>query len=75
MSRSANRTSDIWVATETFACQIDGEQVIVHQGETRVRVGHPLLDRYEGYFEPVNSDVHFDIEEATAEPGRKRGAR
>lgn len=75
MSRSANKTSDVWVATTTFACQLDGENVVVHAGETRVRVGHPLLDRYEGYFEPVGSDVHFDIEDASAAPGRKRGLR
>lgn len=62
---------DIWVATETFFAE--GETSPIRKGETRVRDGHPLLKKYADYFEPADSNVHFDVEQATAAPGEKRG--
>lgn len=63
---------DIYVAKNGFACEIDGEEVRVAQGE-RVRVGHPLLRSHAGFFEPVDAEIHYDVEQATAAPGEKRG--
>lgn len=63
----------VWVATETFACEIDGASVIVQAGVTRVREGHPMLDSYRDKFEESDRHVHFDVEQATAAPGEKRG--
>lgn len=68
-----NQGDVIYVATETFACEVDGSPVIVHAGETRVREGHSLLDTYRQSFKPADSGVHFDVEQATAAPGEKRG--
>ncbi len=64
----------MWVARETFACEIDGEQIIVQAGETRVREGHKMLEVYRGMFEPTDQGVHFDVEQATAAPGELRGS-
>jgi hypothetical protein len=67
-------TGNVWVAKETFACEIDGEQIIVQAGQTRAREGHPLLDTYREMFEPADTGVAFEVEQATAAPGEKRGA-
>lgn len=69
------RSDAVFVATETFMCEIDGEQIVVQRGETRVRSGHKLLSKYRGYFQPAEMGVHFDVEQATAAPGEKRGAQ
>lgn len=65
----------ILVARETFTAELDGSPVIVHKGVTRVREGHPLLKGREDLFELVDDTVHYDIEQATAAPGEKRGQR
>lgn len=69
----ARKTSDIFVARETFVCALNGEQITVQAGVTRVRAGHPLVETYANYFEPADTDLHFDVEQATAAPGEKRG--
>lgn len=71
--RSRNQ-ADIYVAKTSFACELDGEPVQVTAGE-RIRVGHPLLRAQPGHFEPVDSTVHYDVEQATAGPGERRGDR
>jgi hypothetical protein len=69
------KQNDVWVAKETFAAEDDnGSPVIIHAGKTRIREGHPLLDRYREHFQPADSRLDFDIEQATAAPGEKRGA-
>ncbi len=69
-----SRADAVWVATETFACEVDGAGVIVHAGETRVREGHPMLDAYRGSFQLADQGIHFDtVEQATAAPGERRG--
>lgn len=73
MPRRQNTTSTVHVATVTFMCDIDGEQIWVEKGKTRVRQGHPLLTRYSDSFQPVDTGVHFDVEQATAAPGELRG--
>lgn len=69
------RVGGVFVANTTFATELDGAQVIVHKGQTRVRAGHVLLERAPGCFDPVDLDVHFDVEQATAAPGERRGRR
>jgi CheY-like chemotaxis protein len=59
-------------ATETFSADVDGETVVVHQGE-RVRSSHPVVKGREHLFEPAESRV--DVDQATAAPGEKRGGR
>lgn len=63
----------IYVAKTAFHCEIDGERLFVTAGE-RVREGHPLLRSQRENFEPVDATVHYDVEQATAAPGEKRGA-
>lgn len=59
---------------EAFVTMFEGEQISVADGEI-VRAGHPLLERREEHFEPVESFGRFDVEQATASPGEKRGEK
>lgn len=65
---------NVYIATETFAAEVDGVPQIVHKDKTRVREGHPLLASVPQFFKPAGDDVHFDIETTTAEPGEHRPA-
>ena len=62
----------ILVATESFVTTHDGREVLVSAG-TRVRANHTLAKAYPDLFEPL--EPRPDIEQATASPGEKRGAR
>ena len=62
---------EIYVATQSFAADVDGVPTVVSKGE-RVRRGHALLKQHGGYFEPADEGVEYDVEEATAAPGEKR---
>jgi hypothetical protein len=47
----------------------------IKRGEL-VREGHPLLDTYQQMFrEAVARFEHSDVEQATASPGERRGAK
>ncbi|TKG58892.1 Lsr2 family DNA-binding protein [Prauserella endophytica] len=63
-------SAQIYVANESAVLYAGGQQYVVHKGVTRVRDGHPLLKRNSHMFKPL--DVHYDVEQATAEPGEKR---
>ena len=61
---------EILVARKTAVMQVGDQRVTIRKGITRVREGHPLLEGREDMFEPIS--VHYDVEQATAEPGEKR---
>jgi len=65
-------SSDIYVAKESFATELDGQSVIVQKGTTRVRAGHSLMKGRESMFELLT--VQYDVEQATSKPGEQRGA-
>jgi hypothetical protein len=65
----------VYVATESFVALIDGENYVVRKGKTRVRAGHPLLQGREMWFSPADLNVDYEVEQATAAPGEKRGAK
>lgn len=62
----------IFVARSSFSATIDGTDYTVHKDLTRVREGHPLLDGDRAQFFEVMV-VDYDIEQATAAPGERRG--
>jgi hypothetical protein len=66
--------SRVYVATETYSTMVDGIPQTIHKGKTRVREGHQLLADNPQYYELAGEHVHFDVEQATAAPGEKRGA-
>ena len=63
--------ADIFIAKRTFWCTLDGEATLIHKDE-RVRAGHPLLRDQAEHFEPIDTHVHYDVEQATAAPGELR---
>jgi hypothetical protein len=63
---------EFYRAKESFVTMFKGEQISVAAGEF-VRAGHPILKRREEHFEPVDNFGRFDVEQATAAPGEKRG--
>jgi hypothetical protein len=64
---------DLFVAKDGFHCEIDGERLFIPKGE-RVRSGHELIRRYRDYFKPADAGIRYDVEQATAAPGERRGA-
>ena len=58
------------VAKETFVTEIDGNEVVVYAGVTRVESGHPLLKGREQMFEPA--EPRADLKAPRA---RKRKAK
>ena len=62
--------STIYVARDSFLTIVDGVEVMISKGKTRVREGHPLLSGREDLFEPMTVD--YDIEQASSAPGEKR---
>jgi hypothetical protein len=68
-------SNDVFVATESFSTEINGETFVVHRDKTRVREGHPILKANPDYFEPAGDGVMLDVEHATAAPGEKRRTR
>lgn len=63
----------IYIARATFTTMLDGREVTIRAGIDRVRAGHPLLKGRESMFEPLT--VQYDIEQASAAPGERRGDR
>lgn len=64
--------TDIFVANQAAAVNLDGVEIILKKDVTRVRAGHPLLRKYPTLFEPIL--VQYDVEQATSRPGEQRGA-
>ena len=65
--------ADLYVANQSAATIVDGEEVWVKEGDL-VRAGHPILKGREWLFQPATDYVRFDVEQATKAPGEKRGA-
>jgi hypothetical protein len=64
---------EVFEAVQAAAITLNGKEVLVRLGD-RVRAGHPILSVAPGgMFRPLT--IQFDIEDATAEPGKKRGSK
>jgi hypothetical protein len=63
----------VYIARQTFIADVDGVPQVIVAGKTRVREGHSLLGVHPDWFEASDKKVHFDMEQATAAPGEKRG--
>lgn len=63
----------VYVAIDSGSAEIKGETFVFSKGTTLVREGHPLLKAVGYAFEPASDHVHYDVEQATAAPGEKRG--
>lgn len=63
---------DYWQAKESFVTMLDGEVTQVSKGDL-VHPDHPILRGREELFQPAKGHIRFDVEQATAAPGEKRG--
>jgi hypothetical protein len=64
----------ILIAIESGAGVLDdGTPVEFRKGITRVREGHPVAEKWPQFFEPIT--VQYELEDASRDPGTKRGAR
>ena len=77
----AKPKSGYYVANQGFATVFEGDNLFVQKGEY-VPAGHPLLKGREEMFDPAEGIGRFDeesdrpdVEQATAAPGEKRGAK
>jgi hypothetical protein len=69
----ARKKTQYYRAREGFAFHdSEGAFIVVNEGEI-VRAGHSILKDRDDQFEPVVSFGRFDVEQATASPGEKRG--
>jgi len=64
--------TDIYVAIESGSAEVEGRPFTFIRGVTRIRYGHPALRQIGQFFKPVEENVHYDVERATAAPGEKR---
>lgn len=64
----------VYVAIESGAATVNGQEISFIKGITRVRQGHPLLKGRSQFFAKVDDAVHYEWEAATAAPNEKRGA-
>jgi hypothetical protein len=67
----ANKTTMYRAKAPAFV-EIRGVEYHVHEGDL-VREGHELLKAMPDHFVPADDVVRFDVEQATAAPGEKRG--
>jgi hypothetical protein len=71
----ANTRGEILVATESGSGVLDdGTTFEFRRGITRVHERHPAAKKWPEFFKP-DDQVHYAVEDMTAEPGRKRGER
>lgn len=63
-----SKSHDVYIAIESFSCEVAGEQRQIHRGRTKVRGDDAVFKMNPQYFEPL-------IEQATAAPGERRGER
>jgi hypothetical protein len=62
--------SEVMEATENFVTDLNGEQVVILAGTTRVAADHELVKRYPDWFKPL--ELSYRSEDMTAEPGARR---
>ena len=72
MGRPRKNLDQILVAKESGVVVLDGQEVVVHKNITRARAGHAIVKAAPDLWEPIK--VHYDVEQATAAPGERRGA-
>ncbi len=63
------------VATTSGSARVKNEDYSFVEGVTRIRSDHPLAKAHPDFFTPAEDNRHYDVEEATAAPTEKRGAR
>lgn len=63
----------VMVAKSTYWTELDGVPVRVDKGRTRARASHPIVTNNPENWEPAFKDLEYDVEDASAQPGMRRG--
>lgn len=71
MTKRKRPEDEILVAADDGTITIDEDTFYLRRGITRVRASHPMVERAPHLFKEL--DVHYDVEQATAAPGERRG--
>jgi hypothetical protein len=66
-----NRDDDIMIAVDSGVIVVDGRECQINRGHTRARRGHEIVKAAPNLWKQI--DVHYEVEQATAAPGEKRG--
>lgn len=67
------KKDSVFIANTSGSCEVGGQTYPFVKGVTRVRGDHPLRAATPEYWDPVDDKLHYDVEQATAAPGEKRG--
>lgn len=65
--------SEILVAADSGVITVDGTEYQFTKDVTRIRSSHPAVKAAPHLFKKL--EVHYDVEQATAAPGEKRGEK
>lgn len=65
-----NRVMEV---TEGFVTEINGARFVGVKGRTRVPANHPAVRAYPEFFGEVEPTQRYEVEDMTADPGRRRG--
>jgi hypothetical protein len=68
----ARKSNEYFRANQGFVTAFEGQPLFVAKGEL-VHKDHPLLKGRGGLFDPAENFGRFDVEQASAAPGEKRG--
>lgn len=64
---------NVYIASRSAVIRRDGRRVVIKEGITRAAEGSWIVKDYPDLFARADENLHFDVEEATAVPGEKRG--
>ena len=62
----------MYVASETFTCNIDGVPHTILRGREFVLEDSELYQRFPQFFRPAEDTIRRSLEQATRAPGEKR---
>ncbi len=73
MAKTQQSQPKVYVAVDSFVCNYDGADHVFRPDGPFVREGHPILTGREHMFREVTAHPSYEVEQATAAPGERRG--
>ena len=63
--------TDVYVAKKNAYVTLDGADVRLKKGVSRIAADHPLVKAHPDLFEPAGTDTRFDVRDTTARPKKQ----